>query len=45
MNTQVLPATKLSGGPTQMASDPTVAAGTPPISTVGVPGVDTAPPT
>src|SRR5471032_3473630 len=45
INTLTLPITMLSGGPTQTAIEPTVAAGIPPINTVGTPGGRMGPPT
>jgi hypothetical protein len=45
MSTVAEPATMVSGGPEQVSISPTLAAGIPPISTVGQPGGNTGPPT
>ena len=45
INTVIEPSTITSGGPTHTHCDVTVAAGRPPISTVGPPGVTIGPPT
>jgi len=45
INTVAEPFTITSGGPTQRHCEPNVAAGRPPISTVGPPGVRIGPPT
>ncbi len=45
INTVVDPCAIVSGGPTHTQASPTTAAGNPPISTVGVQGPQTGPPT
>jgi hypothetical protein len=45
IRTVIEPLTMLSGGPTQVHMQPTVAEGMPPMRTVGPPGVQMGPPT